>query len=41
MTYKKIKIPKKGEKISYKKGVLTVPDNPIIPFIEFNISFMI
>ena len=34
MTYKKIKIPKKGEKISYKKGVLTVPNNPIIPFIE-------
>ena len=34
MTYKKIKITKKGEKISYKKGVLTVPDNPIIPFIE-------
>ena len=34
MTYKKIKIPKKGEKISYSKGVLTVPDNPIIPFIE-------
>ena len=34
MTYKKIKIPKKGEKISYNKGVLTVPDNPIIPFIE-------
>ncbi|MDC3161311.1 NADP-dependent isocitrate dehydrogenase [Gammaproteobacteria bacterium] len=34
MTYKKIKIPKKGDKISYKKGVLTVPDNPIIPFIE-------
>ena len=34
MTYKKIKIPKKGEKISYKKGVLTVPDNPIVPFIE-------
>ncbi len=34
MTYKKIKIPKKGEKISYKNGVLTVPDNPIIPFIE-------
>ena len=34
MTYKKIKIPKKGEKISYEKGVLTVPDNPIIPFIE-------
>ena len=34
MTYKKIKIPKKGEKIFYKKGVLTVPDNPIIPFIE-------
>ena len=34
MSYKKIKIPKKGEKISYMKGVLTVPDNPIIPFIE-------
>jgi len=34
MSYKKIKIPKKGEKISYIDGVLSVPDNPIIPFIE-------
>ena len=34
MSYKKIKIPKKGEKISYKDGKLIVPDNPIIPFIE-------
>ncbi len=34
MSYKKIKIPKKGEKISYKDGALVVPDNPIIPFIE-------
>ena len=34
MTYKKIKIPKKGEKIYYKDGKLVVPDNPIIPFIE-------
>ena len=34
MSYKKIKIPKKGEKISYKEGKLIVPDNPIIPFIE-------
>jgi|TARA_B100001093_G_scaffold263372_1_gene251750 isocitrate dehydrogenase len=34
MSYKKIKIPKKGQKISYKDGKLLVPDNPIIPFIE-------
>ena len=34
MTYKKIKIPKKGNKISYKDGKIIVPDNPIIPFIE-------
>ena len=35
MTYKKIKVPKKGNKISYKDGkILLVPDNPIIPFIE-------
>ena len=34
MTYKKIKIPKKGNKISYKDGKLIIPDNPIIPFIE-------
>ena len=34
MSYKKIKIPKKGKKITYIDGVLSVPDNPIIPFIE-------
>jgi isocitrate dehydrogenase len=34
MTYKKIKVPKKGNKISYKDGKILVPDNPIIPFIE-------
>ena len=34
MTYKKIKIPKKGQKISYDNGKLIVPDNPIIPYIE-------
>ena len=30
----KIKVPVKGEKISYKNGKLNIPDNPIIPFIE-------
>jgi isocitrate dehydrogenase len=34
MSYKKIKIPKKGQKITHKDGKLLVPDNPIIPFIE-------
>ena len=34
MTYKNIKIPESGEKITLKDGVLTVPNNPIIPFIE-------
>ena len=34
MTYKKIKVPKKGNKISYKDGKILVPDNHIIPFIE-------
>jgi len=34
MSYKNIKIPKKGNKISYKNGKLDVPSNPIIPFIE-------
>ncbi len=32
--YKKIKVPVQGEKIQASKGKLTVPDNPIIPFIE-------
>jgi len=34
MTYKKIKVPKKGQKISYENGKLNVPDNPVIPYIE-------
>ena len=34
MSYKKIKIPSKGKKISYVDGKLKVPSNPIIPFIE-------
>ena len=34
MSGSKIKIPSKGEKISYKNGKLFVPENPIIPFIE-------
>ena len=33
MTYKKIVIPA-GEKITMQNGVLNVPNNPIIPFIE-------
>tara|TARA_B100000768_G_scaffold36884_2_gene35543 strand:+ start:1485 stop:2738 length:1254 start_codon:yes stop_codon:yes gene_type:complete len=34
MPYKNIKIPESGSKISIENGILTVPDNPIIPFIE-------
>ncbi len=34
MSFKKIKIPNKGEKIYYDNEKLIVPDNPIIPFIE-------
>ena len=34
MSYNKIKIPKKGSKISYKEGKIVIPENPIIPFIE-------
>ncbi|MBI5597967.1 MAG: NADP-dependent isocitrate dehydrogenase [Elusimicrobia bacterium] len=30
--YKKIKVPTNGEKISYKDGKLSVPNNPIIPY---------
>lgn len=30
----RLKPPKDGKKMSLKKGVLQVPDNPIIPFIE-------
>ncbi len=34
MTYKIINVPSDGEKIVISNGVLTVPDNPIVPFIE-------
>ena len=34
LSYKNIKIPESGEKITLKDGVLAVPNNPIIPFIE-------
>jgi isocitrate dehydrogenase len=33
-TYRFAKVPSKGERITYDKGVLTVPSNPIIPFVE-------
>ena len=32
--YQISKVPEKGQKISNQNGVLNVPDNPIIPFIE-------
>ena len=34
MKFNKVKQPKSGEKITYKDGLLNVPNNPIIPFIE-------
>ena len=34
MSYKYIEIPSEGEKISFKKNKLLVPDNPIITYIE-------
>ena len=34
MNYEKTKVPADGNKISIQNGVLQVPDNPIIPFIE-------
>ncbi len=34
MSYKIVKVPAEGEKITITKGVLQVPNNPIIPFIE-------
>lgn len=33
-TYKLATVPAKGERIDYQNGVLKVPSNPIIPFIE-------
>ena len=32
--YKKIVVPKEGEKITIQDGKLSVPNNPVIPFIE-------
>ena len=34
MPYKKIKVPKKGSKITLENGKINIPDNPIIPYIE-------
>ena len=34
MAYKILEVPTNGEKITISNGILTVPDNPIIPFIE-------
>jgi len=33
-TYKLAKVPPRGEPIAYDAGVLKVPDNPIIPYVE-------
>ena len=33
-TYKLAKVPSNGERIGYDNGVLNVPQNPIIPFVE-------
>src|SRR3954447_9801513 len=33
-TYKLAKVPSNGERIGYENGVLNVPNNPIIPFVE-------
>jgi isocitrate dehydrogenase len=33
-TYKFAKVPSSGERITYQAGVLGVPNNPIIPFVE-------
>ena len=32
--YKNLSVPENGEKITISNGVLNVPDNPVIPFIE-------
>ena len=34
MPYKKIKVPKKGSKITFENWKINIPDNPIIPYIE-------
>ena len=33
-TYKFAKVPSSGERITYQSGVLGVPNNPIIPYVE-------
>ena len=33
-TYNGLELPKDGQPIEYSNGQFTVPDNPIIPFIE-------
>src|ERR1700755_3183444 len=33
-TYKLSRVPSNGDRIGYEHGVLNVPENPIIPFIE-------
>jgi isocitrate dehydrogenase len=33
-TYKLARVPTNGERITYDNGVLNVPNNPIIPFVE-------
>ena len=33
-TYKFATVPSTGERITYQNGVLNVPDNPIIPYVE-------
>lgn len=34
MPYKNLEVPEAGEKVTISNGVLNVPDNPILPFIE-------
>ena len=34
MTYTNVQVPQQGQKITMQNGILTVPDQPIVPFIE-------
>jgi isocitrate dehydrogenase len=34
MSFQNIKVPANGGKITIRAGVLTIPDNPVIPYIE-------
>jgi isocitrate dehydrogenase len=34
MAYKTVKVPSQGEKITIQDGILSVPDYPILPFVE-------